>query len=75
MEKTLTELYDEVKSLPNVILETDEFKLVKPTHELVDNMYNGLMKMKKNGEKIPSFLFWNTHRVFRSIISELNKKL
>lgn len=74
MKKTLSELYNEVKSLPNVIIETDEFKLVKPTHELADDMYNGLIEMRNKGEKVPSFLFWNTHRVFRTIISELKIK-
>lgn len=73
IEKTLTELYNEVKSLPNIILETDEFKLIKPTHEIADSMYNGLMEKKEKREKIQPFLFWNTHRLFRAIISEHDK--
>lgn len=73
MEKTLTELYNEVKSLPNIILETDDFKLMKPTHEIADSMYNDLIEKKEKGEKFPPFLFWNTHRLFRAIISELKK--
>lgn len=73
MSKTLTQLYDEIMSLPNVILETSEFKMFKPTHELAENMYTSLMVAKENGEKVQPFLFWNSHRLFRAIISEIKK--